>query len=219
MNLEEIIEDCKKCTKCRLRKTAAQVVPGAGSPNAKIMFIGEAPGANEDKEGIPFCGAAGKFLDELLDSIGLERQDVFITNIVKCRPPGNRDPQMDEIKACKPWTNELIKAINPQIFVLLGRFAMGKFFPKLQISKVHGNAYKKWDRLFFIMYHPAVALYNGSFREVLFNDFAKLKKLLDGDEGEVIILKEKRNEIARLLRRKREEKKKGKIKRQLGMSL
>ncbi len=219
MKFEEIIKECKTCNKCSLRKTAVQVVPGAGSPNAEIMFIGEAPGANEDKEGVPFCGAAGKFLDELLDSIGLEREDVFITNIVKCRPPGNRDPLPDEIKSCKGWTNALIKAINPRIFVLLGRFAMGKFFPKLQISKVHGNAYKKWDRLFFIMYHPAVALYNGSFRDVLFSDFIKLKKLLDGDEREVIILEEEKSEIARLLRKKREEKKEVEIKRQLGMSL
>jgi len=216
VNLKELLRKCKECDKCRLRKTATQVVPGAGGSNAEIMFIGEAPGANEDKEGIPFCGAAGKFLDELLDSIDLKREDVFITNIVKCRPPGNRDPQEDEIKACKSWTNKIIKAVNPKIFVLLGRFAMGKFFPKFQISKVHGNAYKKWDRLFFLMYHPAVALYNGSFRDVLFDDVRRLRNLLDGDESKVILVEEEKSEIATLMKKRREEKKKKK-KKQLGM--
>ncbi len=181
MTYKELVEKCLKCKRCRLRKTANQVVPGDGNPKADIMFVGEAPGANEDKKGVPFCGAAGKILDEMLNSINLKRKDVFITNIVKCRPPGNRDPFDDEIKACKYWTNEFIKIIRPKIFVLLGRFAMGKFFPKSKISNMHGEVYKKWGRLFLIMYHPAVALYNRNFKEVLMEDIKVLEKLLEGD--------------------------------------
>jgi len=208
MNFDDLIKKCKKCHKCRLRKSAVQVVPGDGNPNAEIMFIGEAPGANEDREGIPFCGAAGKFLDELLESVGINRKDVFITNIVKCRPPGNREPQNDEIQACRPWTNTLIKIIKPKVFVLLGRFALNKFFPNFKISQVHGKAYKKWGRIFFIMYHPAVALYNGSQREVLFADVKNMKEILKNNLSNVEILDKPKNEMADLLKRKRAEKRK-----------
>jgi DNA polymerase len=215
MTYEQLITECKKCNKCSLRAGAIQVVPGDGNPKADIMFIGEGPGANEDKEGIPFCGAAGKFLDEMLGSIGIQRSDVYITNMIRCRPPGNRDPQDDEIKACKPWTNELIKIIKPKVFVLLGRFAMAKFFPKVKISQVHGKAYKKWDRVFVVMYHPAVALYNGSFRETLISDMKVLRSILDGDESVIEVLEEPESEIKKLLKKKREERKE---KEQLGMN-
>ncbi len=213
---DKLVKDCKKCNKCRLRKTATQVVPGDGNPKADIMFIGEGPGANEDKEGVPFCGAAGKFLDELLDAISLERKDVFITNMVRCRPPGNRDPQDDEIKACREWTNAFIKVIQPKVFVLLGRFAMAKFFPEFQISKVHGNAYKKWGRVFVVQYHPAVALYNGSFRKTLKDDMQILRDILDGNEDVIEVLEDSKDEIRKILKKSRE-KKKGKE--QLGLDL
>jgi DNA polymerase len=193
------------------------VVPGTGSETAEIMFIGEGPGANEDKQGIPFCGAAGKFLDELLEGIELKRDDVFVTNMVKCRPPGNRDPQSDEIAACKTWTNALIELIKPKVFVLLGRFAMGKFFPTFKISQVHGKAYRKWDKVFVVMYHPAVALYNGSFREVLRDDFKILRSILDGDESEIEDLAPPVNEIKKKMEEKRASKGKEKI--QMGMGL
>jgi uracil-DNA glycosylase family 4 len=220
MTYKEYFEKCKECNKCRLRATATQVIPGDGDENADILFIGEAPGKNEDIEGVPFCGAAGKFLDELLASIDLKRDDVYISNMVKCRPPGNRDPQPDEISACKPWTNELIKIIKPKIFVLLGRFAMGKFFPDFKISQVHGKAYKKWDRIFVVMYHPAVALYNGSFRETLINDMKILKKILDGDESDIEVIEEKKSEIQKLLEKSREEKNSKKdSKTQMGLGL
>jgi len=200
-----------------LRETATQVVPGDGNPKAEIMFIGEGPGENEDREGIPFCGAAGKFLDELLGTIEVQRKDVFITNMVRCRPPGNRDPQDDEMKACKKWTNALIETIQPKVFALLGRFAMAKFFPKFKISQVHGCAYRKWNRLFVIMYHPAVALYNGSFRDVLASDMKILREILDGNESRIESLDEARSDIKELLERKRETNKEKKS--QLGMNL
>lgn len=178
MDFKDLITECKQCSKCRLRKTASQVVPGAGNPKAEIMFIGEGPGKNEDVQGIPFCGAAGNFLDELLAHIDLKREDVYITNIVKCRPPGNRDPRDDEIEACKPWLDQQVALIDPKVFVLLGRFAMARYFPHLKISQEHGTAFKKNGKLYFIMYHPAVALYNGSYREVLKKDFEGLRKIL-----------------------------------------
>lgn len=199
-----IYKECKKCKKCRLRENATQVVPGEGKEDAEIMFIGEGPGANEDKEGIPFCGAAGKYLDELLKTINVKREDVFITNMVRCRPPGNRDPKDDEIKACKYWTNEFIKVIQPKVFVLLGRFAMAKFFPNLQISKVHGNAYRKWGRVFVIMYHPAVALYNASYKEILEEDVKILRRILNGEDDSIEDLGSERDEIKEKLENSRE---------------
>ena len=181
MTLGELHEQCRACTKCRLRKGATQVVPGEGSPKAEIMFIGEGPGVVEDKLGRPFVGPAGKFLDELLDSIGLKRADVFIANMVKCRPPGNRDPQEDEMDACAPWLDQQIELIDPKVFVPLGRYAMRKFLPQSVISQEHGKLYSRRGRVYFVMYHPAVALYKGSMREVLLNDFKMLRKFLDGD--------------------------------------
>ncbi|MBN1618593.1 uracil-DNA glycosylase [Candidatus Dojkabacteria bacterium] len=180
MTLEELNESCKKCDKCRLRKGATQVVPGAGSEHAEIMFIGEGPGETEDKQGLPFVGAAGRFLNELLKSINLNREDVYIANMVKCRPPGNRDPQEDEIQACKGWLNQQIKVIQPKIFVPLGRFAMYKFLKGTSISKEHGKIYSRSGKVYFVMYHPAVALYNGAMRPILLEDIKKLRLFLDG---------------------------------------
>lgn len=181
MTIEELNEQCKKCRECRLWEEATQAVPGEGNPKADIMFIGEGPGATEDKTGRPFVGRAGKFLDEMLQSIDLKREDVFIANMVKHRPPGNRDPQEDEMDACRHWLDEQIKIINPKVFVPLGRYAMSKFIPGRIISQEHGNLYSRGGKVYFIMYHPAVALYKGSMRPVLLEDFQNLRKFLNGE--------------------------------------
>lgn len=201
----EFISECKKCRLCRLREKAIQVVPGDGNPKAEIMFIGEGPGVNEDKQGIPFCGAAGKFLDELLAMINIKRNEVYIANIVKCRPPGNRDPQEDEISACRPWLDKQIEMINPKIIVTLGRFAMGKFLPGRMISKVHGEHFRMGDRNYFVMFHPAVALYNGSQREILMQDFVKLGDFLEEIRNNPEEISEA-DEIKELLKKGKEKK-------------
>lgn len=171
---------------------ATQVVPGEGSENAEIMFIGEGPGATEDKLGRPFVGPAGRFLDIMLESIGLKRSDVYIANMVKCRPPQNRDPFDDEKSACAPWLDEQIRLINPRVFVPLGRHALHKFLPDVTISTAHGRFFESEGRVVFAMYHPAVALYNGGMRKTLLEDFQNLKKYLDAgsdvinDKGVVV---------------------------------
>ncbi|MBU1446404.1 uracil-DNA glycosylase [Patescibacteria group bacterium] len=182
--LEKIRVQVENCQKCGLCKTRTHAVPGEGSPNADIMFIGEGPGKNEDLHGTPFVGAAGKFLDVLLESIGLKRADVFITNVVKCRPPANRDPESNEKIACWPYLVEQIKLIKPKLIVTLGRHAMNIFLPGTKISEIHGQAkrYKGiWQekQVYFAMYHPAVALYNGSYREILLEDMQKIHKVLE----------------------------------------
>jgi len=179
--IEDLHKECLLCQKCPLRKTATQVVPGEGNPHAKVMFIGEGPGKVEDKLGRPFVGPAGKFLDQLLESIGLQRKDIFIANMVKCRPPNNRDPMDSEKEACRPWLDEQIRLINPKVFVPLGRHALHKFLPDISISTAHGKFYKHESKIIFAMYHPAVALYNGSMRSTLLKDFANLKEFLDGE--------------------------------------
>ena len=171
-----------ECT-CGLKKTATQAVPGVGSANAQIVFIGEAPGKSEDEKGVPFVGAAGKFLDEMLGEINLKREDIYITNIVKYRPPNNRDPLPEEKSACREWLLGELKIISPKLIVFLGRHAMNNFFPELQISKAHGKLLiKKFKgmstKYFFPLYHPAAALYDGSMREVLLADFKKIPKVL-----------------------------------------
>lgn len=172
-----------KCT-CALKKTATQAVPGNGSANAEIVFIGEAPGKKEDETGTPFVGASGKFLDEMLGKIKLRREDIYITNIVKYRPPNNRDPKPSEKISCRQWLVDELKIIKPKLIIFLGRHAMDDFFPTKQIGKVHGKLLTKIfedisTKHFFPLYHPAVALYNGSMREVLMNDFKKIPKILE----------------------------------------
>ena len=182
--LIEIAEQVKVCTKCGLCKARAKAVPGSGNPNADVMFIGEGPGKNEDLQGEPFVGAAGKFLEELLAGINMKRQDVFITNVVKCRPPGNRDPEPEEVATCYPYLEKQVALIKPKLIVLLGRHAMYRFLPSsLQISAVHGQAFNykgiaTEKQVYLPLYHPAVALYNGSFRDTLKKDFAKIPILL-----------------------------------------
>jgi len=169
---------------CALRDTALQAVVGEGSATADIMFIGEAPGKNEDEQGIPFVGAAGKLLAEMLRTIGLKREDIYITNIVKYRPPDNRDPLPEEINACMPWLHAEIRIIKPKVIVTLGRHAMEHFIPGQKISKVHGEVFEKkipdiGTQRVFILYHPAAALYRGSLRATLIKDFKKIPKLFE----------------------------------------
>ena len=167
-----------ECT-CELKKTATQAVFGDGSADAEIVFIGEAPGKKEDAEGRPFIGAAGKFLDEMLESIGMQRGSIYITNIVKYRPPNNRDPLPQEKLACRSWLMEELAIIQPKLIVLLGRHSMNNFFPEATISEVHGKLLKKKilgapTEYFFPLFHPAAALYNGGLRQTLVDDFKKL---------------------------------------------
>jgi len=187
MNKQEKLANIHKkwfeACECELKKTATQPVPGDGNPEAEIVFIGEAPGRSEDKEGRPFVGAAGKFLAEMLLLINLKREEVYITNIVKYRPPNNRDPLPEEKKACREWLLEELKIILPKVVIFLGRHAMNNFFPDLQISKAHGKLLVKSfagmsTKYFFPLYHPAAALYDGSMREVLKEDFKKIPKVL-----------------------------------------
>ena len=173
------INDCE----CELKKTAKQAVKGVGSANAEIVFIGEAPGKKEDESGEPFVGAAGKFLNEMLSLINLKREEIYITNIVKYRPPNNRDPLPEEKSACREWLLGELKIISPKLIIFLGRHAMNNFFPDQQISKAHGKLLiKKFNgmstKFFFPLYHPAAALYDGSMREVLIEDFKKIPKVL-----------------------------------------
>lgn len=172
------------CSKCVLRKNCSRVVPGTGSAEAEIMFIGEAPGKKEDELGVPFVGAAGKFLDEMLASIRLKREDVYIANVCKCRPPENRDPMPEEIAICWPWLLEQIKIIQPKLIVTLGRHSMERFITGQKISRIHGTLVIKTvpgigKQNFYTLYHPAAALYNGSMRETLLNDFLKIPKVLE----------------------------------------
>ena len=166
------------CPRCELSQTRTHAVPGEGDPNAEIVFIGEGPGFYEDQQARPFVGPAGKFLDELLASIGLKRADVFICNVLKCRPPGNRDPLPGEIAACKPWLDEQLEAIKPRVIVTLGRFSMNRYFPGQSISRIHGQAKKLGDVMVVPMYHPAAALHQGSLRRTIEQDFKKLPAIL-----------------------------------------
>jgi uracil-DNA glycosylase len=173
----------KDCA-CELRATASRAVFGDGTAQANIVFIGEAPGKKEDAGGKPFIGAAGKFLQEMLESIGMKREDIYITNIVKYRPPNNRDPQPQEKKECAQWLYDELNLIQPQLIIFLGRHAMNDFFPDLKISSAHGVLiHTKFPHIhtehFLPLYHPAAALYNGSMREVLLADFAKIPAILE----------------------------------------
>lgn len=182
--LAEIADEVKRCTLCELHRTATNAVPGEGNPEARVMFIGEAPGWHEDKQGKPFVGASGQFLSELIESAGLTRDEVFITNIVKHRPPGNRDPLPDEIAACAGYLERQIAAIDPDVIVTLGRHSMNRYFPGERISKIHGKSKRVGTRLVVPMYHPAAALHNGSLRSTIEDDFKQLPKLLAEQETE-----------------------------------
>ncbi|MEA3399532.1 MAG: uracil-DNA glycosylase [Patescibacteria group bacterium] len=168
----------ENCT-CRLKETATQAVFGDGNPESEIVFIGEAPGKNEDLQGKPFIGAAGKFLDKMLNNINKKREDVYITNIIKYRPPNNRDPEIEEKEACKEWLENELEIINPKLIVFLGRHSMNNFFPGEKISEIHGKLLIRNKKHYMPLYHPAAALYNGSMRETLDIDFKKIRKALE----------------------------------------
>ena len=183
--LIEIAKEIVVCPRCELARTRTKAVPGEGSPDAQIMLIGEGPGWHEDQQGRPFIGAAGKFLNELLAIAGLSRESVFITNVVKCRPPGNRDPMPDEIAACAPYyLDRQIAVIDPDVIVTLGRFSMARWFPGEKISKIHGQPKREGKRLIVPMYHPAAALHQSALRGAIEEDFAKLPKILADAERE-----------------------------------
>lgn len=176
--LEQIASQVSGCQKCPLHHSRKKAVPGAGPANAEVMFIGEGPGFHENEQGLPFVGAAGKFLDELLAGIGMQRAEVFITNVVKCRPPSNRDPELAELQACDDYLERQIQAINPKVIVTLGRYSMAKFVPNVKISQVHGQARWVNGRLVVPMFHPAAALHQGSLKPVVERDFARLPELI-----------------------------------------
>jgi DNA polymerase len=174
MTLEQLEEAIHSCIKCPLYKGRIKAVPGEGPMNADIMFIGEGPGFHEDRQGRPFVGAAGQFLEELLAGIGLTRQQVYIANVIKCRPPGNRDPLPNELSACEPYLDRQIQLIQPRVIVTLGRFSMARFFPGASISKVHGQPKRVGNRLVVPMLHPAAALHQPKWRPLVEADFKKL---------------------------------------------
>jgi len=176
--LTELNKEIERCQDCELAKHRTRVVPGEGPENSSLLFIGEAPGWHEDQQGRPFVGPAGQFLEELLASIGLKRNQVYIANVIKCRPPTNRDPLPGEIQACSKWLNHQIELIRPKIIVTLGRYSMAKYFPNESISKVHGKAKRQDDTIYYAMYHPAAALHQGSLRKVIEADMLKIPQFL-----------------------------------------
>lgn len=181
--LTDLYEEIKNCNQCEIALNRTKSVPGEGAEDADIMFIGEAPGWHEDQQGKPFVGSAGKFLDELLGSIGLTREQVYITNVIKTRPPGNRDPLPQEILNCRPWLNRQIDIIRPKMIVTLGRYSMALFFPGKTIGKIHGTAEKRDGILYYAMYHPAAALHQQSLRETIKQDMQKIPQLLAQAKG------------------------------------
>ncbi len=176
--LQAVAREVAACTRCKLHRARKLVVPGEGPPQAELMFIGEGPGFHENEQGRPFVGAAGHFLEELLAGIGLTREQVFICNVVKCRPPGNRDPLPEEIEACAPFLERQIRAISPKVIVTLGRYSMARFLPGARISAVHGQARMVNGRLTVAMYHPAAALHQPTLRRTVEEDFARLPEIL-----------------------------------------
>lgn len=177
--LAQVAKEVATCTNCALHASRKKSVPGEGPANAEIMFIGEGPGFHENEQGRPFVGAAGKFLDQLLAQAGVTRADVFVGNVVKCRPPENRDPLPDELGACNVYLERQIEAINPSIIVTLGRFSMNKFMPGAKISQVHGQMQKIGGRYVIPMFHPAAALHQAALKPAILADFARLPELLN----------------------------------------
>ena len=177
--LKSIAEQITRCRACKLGDGRARAVPGEGDPQTKVLFVGEAPGYYEDQQGRPFVGASGKFLEELLGFAGFKRSDVFITNVVKHRPPENRDPQPDELEACDGFLRAQIAAINPPVIVTLGKYSLAKFVPNVRAMRdIHGRAIPVDGRIVCAMYHPAAALHQQSLRSVLEQDFRALPMLI-----------------------------------------
>ena len=180
--IKTLAEQIKICKRCELYKKATHSVPGEGNAEAKIVFIGEAPGLHEDELGRPFVGNAGKYLNLLLSKIGLSRNQVFITNVVKHRPPENRDPALSEVATCSIWLEEQLKAINPKVIVTLGRYSLARYLPGAKISVVHGKPFQDQDRVILPMYHPAAALRSNTTARELEEDFVKNQGLLSNPD-------------------------------------
>jgi DNA polymerase len=178
-SLEEIAQLVRNCTDCALHEERTKAVPGEGAPDADIMFIGEGPGYQEDRKGRPFVGPAGQFLEELLASIGLRREQVFIANMVKCRPPQNRDPQPAEISACSKYLDRQIELIDPDLIVTLGRFSLARFLPGESISRAHGKLRQKDGRYVYPVMHPAAGLHRHELRSIIMQDFKTIPQNLE----------------------------------------
>ena len=176
--LARLCEEIIACQDCELAKYRTKVVPGEGAEDADLLFIGEAPGWHEDQQGRPFVGPAGQFLDQLLASIGLRREEVYIANVIKCRPPQNRDPLPAEIQSCRKWLDRQIEIIQPQMIITLGRYSLARYFPNESISKIHGKPRKSEGVIYYPMYHPAAALHQGSLRRTIEADMLRIPQIL-----------------------------------------
>jgi len=181
--LSELYEEIALCRQCEIAKYRTKVVPGEGAEDADIMFIGEAPGWHEDQQGRPFVGPAGLYLDKLLASINLRREQVYIANVIKCRPPANRDPLPSEIHNCRKWLDRQIELIRPRMIVTLGCYSMAMFFSGKSISKIHGTAQRRDNVIYYAMYHPAAALHQQRLRQVIEADMLKIPSLLAESEA------------------------------------
>ncbi|RME65488.1 MAG: uracil-DNA glycosylase, partial [Caldilineae bacterium] len=180
-SLHALEAEINACTRCRLAAHRTHAVPGEGAPDALVMFVGEGPGVEEDRQGRPFVGRSGAFLTEMIQRVGLRREDVYITNVVKCRPPDNRDPLADELAACSSFLDRQIALIDPKIIVTLGRFSMERWFPGARITRIHGQVKEIGDgRMAMAMFHPAAALRNPRWREAFVQDMEKLPRLIQG---------------------------------------
>jgi len=177
--LAQIAKEVSGCTLCGLHHSRKNAVPGEGPADSSLLFIGEGPGFHENEQGRPFVGAAGKFLEDLLASIDMRREQVFICNVVKCRPPGNRDPLPEEIEACRPYLDRQIAAIQPKVIITLGRYSMARYFGASKISAVHGQARHVDGRLVVAMFHPAAALHQPALKQSIEDDFRKLPALIE----------------------------------------
>ena len=176
--LETIAKEISVCTACGLHETRMQAVPGSGAADAQIVFVGEAPGAQEDKRGLPFVGQAGKLLDRLLESIGLDRERAAILNVIKCRPPDNRPPRKGEIAACRHFLDRQLDVIQPPLIVTLGRFSLAQFCPDVSITQVHGQVQRAGERLIYPVYHPAAAFHRNAWRQALEEDFGRIPEIV-----------------------------------------
>jgi len=177
--LTELYDQVRACEKCQLSQSRTMAVPGEGPEDARILFIGEAPGFHEDRQGRPFVGAAGQYLNELLAKIGLRREEVYIANVIKCRPPGNRDPLPDEIATCRAYLDRQIDLIRPRLVVTLGRFSMERYFPGASISRIHGQPKRVGSIIYYPMFHPAAALHQPRWKTLLDEDFARIPGLVE----------------------------------------
>jgi DNA polymerase len=177
--LEELYQEVANCTACDLHKSRTQPVPGEGPEDAEIMFIGEGPGYHEDQQGRPFVGPSGRLLEKWLALIGLTRDQVYIANVIKCRPPNNRDPLPSEVETCRPFLDRQIELIDPRLIATLGRHSMERYFPRARITKVHGRALREGNRVYLPLFHPAYILRNARAGEAAAADFKKIPRLLD----------------------------------------